>query len=568
MATTGRNFWPKGVPDHLHIPQVPLTHYLEVAAARYPDKFAVVYAGRSVSYSQLHERVNALAGYLVQRLGIQQGDRVLLISQNCPQFVVAYYAILRAGAVVVPVNAMSTTSEIRHYLQDSGARVAMVAQELLPTLAPLLQPEDPQGLHSAVVHAYSEALDSDPPDPDLPDAVRVPRQPLTHPGLHAHEEAMACALAPPARHPGPNDLCVLPYTSGTTGHPKGCMHTHASVLAACVSSQIWRGVHAETVFLSSAPLFHMLGMQGGMNTPITLGATVVMLPRWNAATAARLIEHYRVNNWAAPPAMLIDFFAHPDAHARDLSSLSAVGGGGAAMPESVAAILQTRLGIAYVESYGLSETAAFLLGNPPQRGKRQCLGIATPGVDARIVDPETLQELAVGEPGEIVVHGPQVMQGYWQNTAANASAFFERDGKRFFRTGDLGYQDEEGYFFMRDRLKRMVNVSGYKVWPAEVENLLYAHPAIQEACVIAVPDAKQGEAVKALVVLRASHRNLATAHEIVDWARTQMAAYKVPRWLELVDQLPKSNTGKILWRELQEAERQRMTARGSPPAAT
>jgi fatty-acyl-CoA synthase len=180
--------------------------------------------------------------------------------------------------------------------------------------------------------------------------------------------------------------------------------------------------------------------------------------------------------------------------------------------------------------------------------------MATPGVDARIVDPETLRELPIGETGELVAHGAQVMLGYWRNEAANRAAFFERDGKRFFRTGDLASVDEEGYFFMRDRLKRMINVSGYKVWPAEVENALYEHPAVHEACVIGLPDTRRGETVKALLVLKPAFRGQVSAQDIIDWSRQRMAVYKTPRAVEFVDGLPKSGTGKVLWRELQQAQ--------------
>jgi len=555
MSPSSTPFWPKGVPRTLNLPQVPLTHYVQVAAERFPNKPAVIFCGSTLTYAALLARVEALAGYLTQRLGVQRGDRVLLMSQNCPQYVAAYYGIMRAGAVVVPVNAMCTQSEIRYYVQDSGARVAVVAQELLPQVMPLLQPGDANALQAVLVHAYSEGLPAQPASNEVPEVVLAPRQWTEAPGLLGLEDAIAQALPAPAQHPDSQDLCVLPYTSGTTGHPKGCMHTHATVLASNMAAQVWRSMHMDSVFLAVAPLFHMLGMQGGLNVPITLGATVVMLPRWHAASAARLIEQHRVTTWSAPPAMLIDFFANPAAAQRDLSSLSTLAGGGAAMPETVANLLQTRFGIAYNEAYGMTETASFLLGNPPARGKRQCLGVITPGVDARIVDPETLRELPVGEVGELVTRGPQLMRGYWQNEQANQSSFFELDGQTFFRTGDLASVDEEGYFFMRDRLKRMVNVSGFKVWPAEVENTLYEHPAVHEACVISVPDTQRGENVMALLVLKPDAKGQVSEQDIIDWSREHMAVYKTPRIVRFVDVLPKSG---ILWRQLQEQEHARL----------
>lgn len=545
-------FWPKGVARELRVPRATLPDYLDTAARRYPGKPAIVYCGAATSYAQLRERVDALAGYLQQRLGVAPGDRVLLASQNCPQFVAAFYAVLRAGAVVVPVNPMSKAAEVRHYAADSGARIAFVAQELLPALA---FGEGDGELRAALVHAYADAIDAPASNDALPGWVTAPRAPLDDPRLHGFEQAIALGLAPAALPLSPDDLAVLPYTSGTTGHPKGCMHTHATLLASLASSAVWKQLHVETVTLAVAPLFHMLGLQNGMNLPMFLGATAVMMPRWDPAMAARLIERHAVTAWSAPPAMVIDLFSHAEAERRDLSSLALLSGGGAAMPEAVAAMLLQRHGLSYNEGYGLTETASFLHANPPARGKRQCLGMPTQGVDSRIVDPVTFEELPPGEVGELVTRGAQLMKGYWRNPEADREAFIEIGGQRFFRTGDLASMDEDGYFFLRDRLKRMINASGYKVWPTEVENAMYEHPAIHEACVIAVPDGRRGESVKALVVLKPAQRGRVAKEDIVAWCRERMAVYKAPRVVEFLESLPKSGTGKILWRELQEAHR-------------
>lgn len=545
-------FWPKGVARTLRVPRATLPDYLDTAARRYPDKPAIAYCGATLAYAQLRQRVDALAGYLQQRLGVEPGDRVLLASQNCPQFVTAFYALLRAGAVVVPVNPMSKAAEVRHCTLDSGARVACVAQDLLPTLA---LGEGEGELRAVLVHAYADAIDATASDDALPDWVTAPRAALDDARLHGFEQAIALGLAPAALPLSPDDLAVLPYTSGTTGHPKGCMHTHATLSASLASSAVWKQLHVETVTLAVAPLFHMLGLQNGMNLPMFLGATAVMMPRWDPAMAARLIERHAVTAWSAPPAMVIDLFSHSEAGRRDLSSLALLSGGGAAMPEAVAAMLAQRHGLSYNEGYGLTETASFLHANPPARGKRQCLGMPTQGVDSRIVDPVSFEELPPGETGELVTRGPQVMKGYWRNPEADREAFVEIGGQRFLRTGDLASMDEEGYFFLRDRLKRMINASGYKVWPTEVENAMYEHPAIHEACVIAVPDGRRGESVKALVVLKPQQRGRVGEEEIVAWCRERMAVYKAPRVVEFLDSLPKSGTGKILWRALQDAHR-------------
>jgi fatty-acyl-CoA synthase len=537
--------WPKNLPRTLELPEVTLIDHLDAAAARHPDKPAIVFFDRALSFAELKAQVDALAGHLQQRAGIQPGDRVLLMSQNCPQFTIAFHAVLRCGAVVVPVNAMCAAAELDHYIDDSGAQVALIAQELLRAIEPALHDGR---LRHAVVHTYADALG---PITDLavPDWVQAPRAPLDQPGLVHWQQAIGAGLAPQPVASSPDDLCLLPYTSGTTGRPKGCMHTHRTLLASTLAAIAWRGLHRASVVMGVAPLFHLLGLQNAMLMPMALGATVVLQPRWDAANTAKLIERYRISVWAAPPAMLIDFFANPEAQRRDLSSLAVLNGGGAAMPDAVSAMLNERFGLTYIEGYGLTETASFLHCNPLGRGKRQCLGIPAFGVDSRIVDPDTLAELPPGEVGELVTAAPQLMLGYWRDDAADAASFFERDGQRFFRTGDLASMDHEGYFFLRDRLKRMINVSGYKVWPAEVESLLYRHPAVHEACVIAVPDQRQGESVKAVVVLKAGHA-LSVA-ELMAWCRAQMAVYKAPRLVEFRDSLPKSSTGKVAWRELQ-----------------
>jgi fatty-acyl-CoA synthase len=252
--------------------------------------------------------------------------------------------------------------------------------------------------------------------------------------------------------------------------------------------------------------------------------------------------------------MVVDLLANPKIAEYDLSSLRGIRGGGAAMPEAVAQKLKNMLGVAYVEGYGMSETIAATHINPVQRPKKQCLGIPLYGVDARVVDPADLHELPPGEVGEIIVNAPNVMLGYWNNPEASKEALVEIDGKCFLRTGDLAKTDEDGYFFMVDRLKRMINASGFKVWPAEVEALLYQHPAIQEACIIGARDPKRGETVKAVIVLHEAYRGKVAEQEIVDWAHANMAAYKSPRIVRFVDALPKSSTGKLQWRELQERE--------------
>ncbi|WP_166267296.1 long-chain fatty acid--CoA ligase [Marinobacter caseinilyticus] len=551
MNSGSSKYWPKGLPRSLDLPKTSLYYNLEVAATRYPDKPAIVFYGYTLSYGAFLRQVEAMAGYLQQVCGIKPGDRVALYSQNCPQYMVGYYAILRAQAVVVPINPMNLEDELRYCVADSGAKTLLAAQELFEYANPLVQSGDIEHL---IVHAYSDYLTTTL-DMQVPAAVSAPRQDLGTTNITLWQDVLTRELTP-ARFEGEyDDLCVIAYTSGTTGHPKGCVHSHGTVMASVAASAVWRGGSPVYSSLAIAPLFHFLGMQGGMNGPIFNGSTVVIMQRWDREAALLLVERYGVNMWSAPPSMIVDFFSNPSLGDHDISSLFRLMGGGAAMPEAISRKLKDEFGIAYNEAYGLTETAAFILGNPVERGKRQCLGIASFGADARIVDPATLEDLPEGETGEIILHGPQVMLEYWNNPEANTKTFVEREGKRFLRTGDLGYVDEEGYFFMVDRLKRMINASGFKVWPAEVESIMYDHPDIHEACVIGVPDLKRGETAKAMVVLKPSASNALTGDDIIAWCKQNMAAYKVPTTVEIIDELPKSGTGKINWRQLQEAAR-------------
>jgi fatty-acyl-CoA synthase len=552
MSTAHFPHWPPGLGRHLTLPATSLVYNLEVSAHRYPDKPMTLFYGSALTYGQAWTQVQALAGYLQQRCGVQRGDRVLLDLQNSPQWIVACFAILRADAVVVPVNPMNRRDELRHLVEDTGARVAIGGQDLAEELLPLI---GDGGLRHLVVACYADALDGAPTDLRLPDIVSAPRRRFDTPGVLHWHEAMDSGCVPAPHTAGPDDLAVMPYTSGTTGKPKGCMHTHRSVMSTLVGGVIWFGRHQDAVYLSVLPFFHVTGLSGSLLGPVYLGATLVVLARWDREVAARCIERHRVTVWQAISTMVVDFLAQPGAAGLDLSSLQGVRGGGAAMPEAVAAQLKALTGLEYVEGYGMSETLAATHINPTHRPKRQCLGIPVFDVDARLIDPATLQPLPPGDPqavGEIVVHAPQVMQGYWRNEQATADAFVELDGRRFLRTGDLARIDEDGYFFMVDRLKRMINASGYKVWPAEVEAMLYAHPAIQEACVIAAQDSKRGETVKALVVLRAGHT--LTAPDLIEWAHGRMATYKCPRIVQFVAALPKSGSGKVQWRELQQQE--------------
>ncbi|MDP9008034.1 MAG: long-chain fatty acid--CoA ligase [Pseudomonadota bacterium] len=555
MSNAHFKFWPSHAMHHLIAPATNLFYNAEVSARRYPDKPFLVYYDTQVSFAAFHNEAERIAGYLEQECGVQKGDRVLLLMQNSPQFIIGYYGILRANAVVVPLNPMNLTQEILRYAKDAGATTMLVSQELYPRVEPLLKSGD---LKHVVVAAYSDYLKG-PTTLTVPDFISAPRVDYRSQGLALWKDVLAAELKPGALTAGPDDLCVMPYTSGTTGQPKGCMHTHRTVMHTAVAGAQWFALQPEMTLLAVAPMFHVTGMQGGMNGPLFIGNTMVLLPRWDREAAAQCVERYKVASWTAIPTMIQDFFLNPNIDKYDLSSIQRLSGGGAAMPAAVAQRL-ANVGITYVEGYGLTETIGATHINPADHSKQQCLGIPIHDVDSRIIDPATLRELPAGEVGEIIMHGPQVFLGYWKKPEETAQVFIELDGKKFFRSGDLGKMDEEGYFFIVDRLKRMINASGYKVWPTEIESLMYQHPAVQEACIIGTKDAHRGETVKAVIVLRSEWRGKIEAQPIIDWCRENMAAYKVPRVVEFVDALPKSGAGKIMWRELQERENAKATS--------
>jgi fatty-acyl-CoA synthase len=553
-------FWPRRLPTELTLPQTTLYYNLEVSAARYPDKAAIRFFGASVSYAELKRQADAIAGWLQRVAGVARGDRVLLFLQNCPQHVAATYGILRADAVVVPVNPMNKAEELRHYISDSGARTIVCAADLAAIVAQANDELPPaQRLQHVLATRYADAMPSPAARPaeEAPPAAWLAwldADPSPGAGVTRWPDALAAAHVPAPAQAGPDDLAAMPYTSGTTGFPKGCMHTHRTIMHNVIGGALIAGSGADAVVLAVVPLFHVTGMLYGMHTPVYGGTTVVMMPRWDRELAGRLISRHRVTHWTNIPTMIIDMFGSPNIDTFDLTSLRYLSGGGAAMPHAVAERLQQQFGLTYAEGYGLTETAAPSHTNLQERAKLQCLGLPIFGTDARVVDPDTLKELPPGEVGEIIINGPQVFKGYWRNPGATEAAFVDFEGRRFLRTGDLGRMDEEGYFFLTDRLKRMINASGYKVWPAEVESLLYKHPAVQEACIIASRDAYRGETVKAVVVLRAQAKGRTSAEDIIAWSREHMAAYKVPRLVEFVDELPKTGTGKVMWRALQERE--------------
>jgi fatty-acyl-CoA synthase len=546
-------FWPKRLSKSLPIPETTIYNNLETTMKRYPNKTAIVFYGTEITYKQLDLEVTKLAGYLQQELGVSKGDRVVLYMQNSPQFIIAFYAILRVDAVIVPINPMNVKEEVAFYLADCDAKVAIAGQELVPEIEPCIG-ETP--LQHLIVAAYCDYAQKEL-DYEVPPAVAAAKQTFDSTAIIDWDVALSAGKVPGPSQAESDDLCCLPYTSGTTGKPKGCMHTHKTLQATLLGGIVWAQSSPADVGLSTLPLFHVTGMQHNMNGPIYLGATMVVMTRWDRNVALKLIEKYRITRWTNISTMVVDFLANPNLKKDAVESLKMIGGGGAPLPEAVGEKLYELTGLRYVEGYGLTETMSQIHQNPLHRPKLQCLGMPQFDVDARVVDPVTLTELGPHEEGEIIVTGEQVFKGYWNRPDETKNAFVTFEGKEFFRTGDIARYDEEGYFFLVDRVKRMINASGFKVWPAEVEMNLYKHPSVQSACVIGVPDPRRGETVKAFIVLNDSGIGT-TEEEIIAWSKEHMAAYKVPRIIQFLNELPMSGSGKILWRKLQEQEEQKV----------
>lgn len=550
--TSNSPHWPAGFDFHLPMPPGNAFLNLERSATRDPSHPALLYYGGVTSYGSLLADTEALAGYLQKECGVKRGDRVLLDMQNSPQFVVAFQAIMRADAIVVPVNPMNMAAELDHIIVDSGARLAIIGDEVVERFAEFV----PSRLGRLIVARYADALPEGCADP-LPDVLLRERVALPGPAYIRFEDAIAARAKPSPIATGDDDLAVMPYTSGTTGRPKACLQSHRAVKFTAIAQAKWYDLDQTSVVTAFMPLFHVAGMQGSMGAGLFIGGTLVLMTRWNRELVAPLFIRHGVTFWNAAPTMIVDVMASEQFDERAFDKVKVLTGGGSSMPAALAEQLLQRWGLRFCEGYGLSETISATHINPVANPKPQCLGIPIFDTSSMIVAPGTADELPAGETGELLIAGPQIMKGYWNHPEADEETFVSISGCRYLRTGDMAYRDEEGYYFIVDRLKRMINVSGYKVWPAECEALLYRHPDIQECCVIAVQDAYRGESVKAFVTLRPQAKGRVSAEDIIGFARGVMAAYKVPHAVEFVDALPRSGSNKIDWRSLQQAEMER-----------
>jgi long-chain acyl-CoA synthetase len=482
----------------------------------YPDRAAVRLDGLVLTYEELDERSARVAGLLAAR-GVEPGDRVGLMLANVPQFPMLYYGVLRAGAVVVPMNPMLKAREVEYYLGDSGARLIFAWHPVVDEAAKGAEAAG-VGFVSVVPEAFDRLLDD--------------HAPVT--GVTSRAD---------------DDTAVILYTSGTTGKPKGAELTHANLARnAAVSATTLFKLEPDDVVMGCLPLFHSFGQTCGLNAAVSSGACLTLLSRFEPGKALEVIQRDRVTVFEGVPTMYVALLNHPGRGGYDTSSLRACVSGGAALPVEVLRDFEDAFSCIILEGYGLSETSPVASFNHPDRERKPgSIGTPIEGVEMRVVDPLGA-DVATGEVGEIAIRGHNLMKGYWRREQATREAV--PDG--WFRTGDLARQDEDGYFFIVDRKKDLIIRGGYNVYPREVEEVLYEHPAVVEAAVVGIPHPTHGEEVGAAVVLKPGTE--ATPAELQAFCKERVAAYKYPRHVWVEAALPKTATGKLLRREVQPPE--------------
>ncbi len=557
-ADIWRNAYSHPPPWERDFPPLTLTDMFERSARRAPDAPLIDFMGRRYSYAKALRGAQLVACGLA-RLGIAKGDRVGLFLPNVPHYVAAYYGALMAGAVVVNFSPLYTAAELEAQVEDSGTRLLFTvsARALLPTAIEVL---DNSRLERLVVGSVAGAL---PAAKSVlyrlfkrGDIATRPRDER----ITAFSTLIANDGSPPAVPVDPADLALLQYTGGTTGTPKGAMLSHQNLSAnARQIDAIDPQPDAEDRIIGVLPLFHIFANSCVLNRTVCKGAEMVLLPRFDAAQVLAAVERTRATSLPGVPTMYQALLDHPAIGKADLSSLRICISGGAPLPLEVKRRFEEKTGARLVEGYGLTESAGVVSTNPYEGlNKDGTIGQPIPATLVKLVDKEDPARPAPeGEPGEIVVAGPQLMKGYWNRPEADSEVL--ADG--WLRTGDVGLIDEDGYIRIVDRLKDMIAVSGYKVFPSQIEALLYRHPAVSEAIVIGIPDAYSGERPKAFVTLTGQAR--ATGEELAAWLNPQLGKHEQVAGIEVRDRLPKTLIGKLSRKELQAEERRRVAA-GSP----
>jgi long-chain acyl-CoA synthetase len=553
-------FYEEGVPVHVDVPERPLTWLLDRTASRYPSQTAFIYYGTRLSYAQFSNYANRFAVGL-QRLGVRKGDRVAIALPNIPQYAIAFYGALRAGAIVVPTNPLYTEREMQYQLADSGAQVLVMLDAFYPVVRAIRKQT---ALEHVIITSPTDFL---PPllrtlYPLSQRGTKNPESPLTekelhddttlhlmHPMLESHTKGGVELFHLPAPAAS-SDLAVLQYTGGTTGISKGAMLMHRNLLANALQTRSWipKAREGEEITLCVAPFFHSYGMTVCMNLSILAAATMVLLPRFKTKDVVKAIRQYHPTLFPGIPTMYIAILREVGKHTDYLGSIKYCISGAAPLPAKVQTEFEMVTGGKLVEGYGLSEAGPVTHCNPLTEYYRNgSIGLPLPSVEATILHQETAEPVPVGEIGEIVVKGPNIMQGYWNREDETKNSFVNG----WMHTGDLGKMDTDGYFYVVERAKDMIIVSGFNVYPREVEEVLFHHPAVSEAAIAGVPDEYRGETVAAFIILKPGFEaSEQTRQNILDFCKQELTPYKVPKILEFRTTLPKSLIGKVLRREL------------------
>ncbi|SDH34493.1 long-chain acyl-CoA synthetase [Alteribacillus persepolensis] len=544
--------YPKGIPKSLHYEEKSLHSYLEEAAAKHPFKTALHFMGKNMTYQTVYEKARRLA-YRLQQLGVKKGDRVAVMLANTPQSVICYYGVLMAGAVVVQTNPLYVEKEIQHQLKDSQAKVMICLDLLFPRVEKVRAQTD---VEHVIVTSIKDYLPF-PKNFIYPLTqkrknnlrVHIVYNEITHP-LKEILSTKAGKLKDYHIRPK-EDLALLQYTGGTTGRAKGVMLTHYNLVANTKQCLTWmeKTKKGKEVLLAALPFFHVYGMTTVMNVSVMHDAKMIILPKFDPLQVLKAIQKHRVTLFPGAPTMYVGLAHQPKLKKYDLSSIKACLSGSAPLPLEVQEQFEQLTKGKIVEGYGLTEASPVVICSPIW-GKRKpkSIGLPWPDTDAAILSQETGNIAEAGEIGEIIVKGPQVMKGYWSREQDTKAAF--KDG--WLLTGDMGYMDEDGYFYIVDRKKDMIIAGGFNIYPREVEEVLYEHPAVQETAVIGVADPYRGETVKAFIVLK-EHQHV-TKEELEEHCRKYLAAYKVPHQFEYRKELPKTIIGKVLKRTLSEEE--------------
>ncbi|MDQ4042898.1 MAG: long-chain fatty acid--CoA ligase [Actinomycetota bacterium] len=539
------------VPVELPLPEKSMADLFEESAESNPDRAAIRYFDEEISYRDLDDLANRFATLLASR-GMEKGDRVAIYTQNNPQFLVAQYGAWKRGAIVVPLNPMLKAKELDYHLNDSGAKVLVCLEGLYADVVKEVVPS------TNVEHVFTTSeldflLEEEPPEilagterqrfEGTEDLLEVLRE--TEPDAQARERV------------SPDDVAYLVYTSGTTGQPKGTMETHSNVAFNSEVYRVWMRIGDDDSVFGAAPLFHITGLIGHVTLAGIAGVPLVLFHRFDPQEALRLIDKWRPTMTIASITAFIAMMNAPDSEEVDLSSLTKCYSGGAPVAPSIVDQFEEKFGVYIHIGYGLTESNSPTHFVPlgarapvDEASGALSIGVPVPNCEARLVSVEDpSQEVPVGESGEFAARGPMIFKGYWNKPEETEEAFV--DG--YFLTGDVAVMDEDGWFYIVDRKKDMINVSGYKVWPREVEDVLYTHEQVKEAAAIGVPDEYRGETVKAFVALK--EEDAVSEEELIAHCKEQMADYKYPRQIEFMEELPKTATGKFLRRELRDEAR-------------